>query len=275
MNALSGMINPDIDALRQPQSWLSMNSTLHVANPESASVEAIGIDETSADILEGLLVREGYFQLSPLPWKLPLGDMATAIVRLAERGFVPPFCFVYDEFWLMFIKLNLLLRRLLGEGYYMLPNFWAWHIDPRVGQSGWKPHRDRDRSALFPDRRPKSLTVWLPLTDATTLNGCIYVLPAHLDGTYATSRDSALPGQQGSVFVWTQALLHWGSRSSSLASNPRISMSVEFQRGDVPTMCQPLIPPLSLLSQVLQYQHMHALSQELRSLASEVVSRTA
>jgi hypothetical protein len=283
----------DIESLLQPQFWQSMNPTLHVASPHSSNVEVIGLDAASGDILEDRLVGEGYFQAPPLTWDLPLGDMAAAVVRLTEHGFIAPFCFMYDEFWLMFIKLNPVLRRLLGDGYWMLPNFWAWYIDPRSGQSGWKPHRDANHMALFPDRRPKSLSVWLPLTDATTLNGCMYVLPAHLDQTYGTPRDNewriepqdvrALPGPAGSLFAWTQALLHWGSRSSPLASGPRISMSVEFQRGDVPPMYQPLIPPLALLSpdqrlklicqQVLRYQNMQSTTDQLRRLAQQVVSR--
>ncbi len=281
-----------VDSLLHPPTWVTLNPMLHVGSAVSA-LEGVGIDADGAAVLEELLLREGYFHLPPLAWQLPLDDMARAIVRLTEAGFVAPFCFMYDEFWLMFIKLNGLLRQLLGEDYWMLPNFWAWYIDPRAGQSGWRPHRDGGHVSLLADRRPKSLSVWLPLTDATPLNGCMYVLPAHLDPTYGTPRDGqwsiqlqdvrALPGAAGSLFVWTQALLHWGSRSSPLASGPRISMSVEFQRGDIPPMSQPLISPLSLPSpgerlklicrQVLQYQNMQPSSGELVRFANEVVSR--
>jgi ectoine hydroxylase-related dioxygenase (phytanoyl-CoA dioxygenase family) len=177
----------------------------------------------------------------------------------------------------------------------MLPDFWAWYVDPRVGSSGWKPHRDKDHHALFPDGRPKSLSVWIPLTEATPLNGCIYIVPAHLDPTYNTPQDSdwkfqhqdirALPSPAGGLFMWNQAIIHWGARSSPLAAGPRISMSVEFQRGDIPPMNQPLIPPMALLTvkqrllmickQVLQFQHMYALNPTLQKFAQEVVKRGA
>jgi hypothetical protein len=121
----------------------------------------------------------------------------------------------------------------------------------------------------------------------------MYVVPAHLDQNYGTPQDHelrygiqsvrALPSAAGGLLMWTQALLHWGSRSSELAAGPRISISVEFQRGDVPAMNQPLIPPLTLFTldqrltlicrQMLQFQHMYSLSPELRQLAESVTKQ--
>lgn len=283
---------PDIDSLLQPQLWTDLNPTLTVVKAEGLkNIGALVIDKATGDALDNLLINEGYFHIPQPPWNLPLGDMAQAIVRLCERGFVPPFCFIYDEFWLMYIKLKQMLGRLLGETYMMLPDFWAWFVDPRSSQSGWKPHRDMDYTALFPDRRPKALTVWISLTEATPLNGCIYIVPAHLDPTYGTPQDKewrfqpqdirALPSPAGGLFMWTQAAVHWGSHSSPLAAGPRISIAVEFQRGDVPPMNQPLIPPLAMLTlnhrlklickQILQYQHMYPLAPELRQLAEQAM----
>jgi len=283
---------PDVDSLLEPQLWLDLNPTLNVVNAERMkSLGVLTIDAASGDAMEKTLMREGYFHIPQLQWNLPLGEMAQGIVRLSERGLVPPFCFIYDEFWLMFVKLNHVLKRLLGEGYMMLPDFWAWYVDPRTGQSGWNPHRDKSHQSLFPDRRPKSLTVWIPLTEATPLNGCMYIVPAHLDPTYNTPQDKewrfqyqdvrALPSPAGGLFMWTQAVVHWGARSSPMAAGPRISLAVEFQRGDVPPMNQPLIPPLAMLTlnhrlklickQILQYQHMYPLAPELRQLAEQAM----
>jgi Phytanoyl-CoA dioxygenase (PhyH) len=285
---------PNVDQFLDPRSWIELNPTLGVVNAELIkNFSVLAVDDASAKTLENRLVREGYFHVPQIPWNLPLGDMAQAIVRLVDRGLVPPFCFIYDEFWFMFAKLNQLLGRFLGPDYAMLPDFWAWYVDPRVGQSGWKPHRDKNRHALFPDRRPKSLTVWLPLTDATTLNGCIYIVPAHLDPTYNTEQEDdwrfdhqdirALPSPGGGLFMWTSAVIHWGSRSSPLAAGPRISLAFEFQRGDVPPMNQPLLRPMMFLDlrqrltlickQVLQYQHMYPLTPELQKFSEAVVAR--
>jgi ectoine hydroxylase-related dioxygenase (phytanoyl-CoA dioxygenase family) len=59
-------------------------------------------------------------------------------------------------------------------------------VDPGRDEAGWTPHRDSyaDSDVLFADGSPQKLSVWLPLTDATTLNGCMYILPADRDPSY-------------------------------------------------------------------------------------------
>jgi hypothetical protein len=95
---------------------------------------------------------------------------------------------------------------------------------------------------------PKSLTVWLPLTDATPLNGCVYVVPADRDPTYNTPDEQhlrfelsdirALPAAAGSLLAWTQGIIHWGARTAPRQVGPRISLSSEFQRRNVaPSAC--------------------------------------
>jgi hypothetical protein len=284
----------DLGPFLEPQAWLELNPALGVVDADRAKkLSIMKVDEATGNALEGQLLREGYFHIPQVPWNLPLADMSQAIARLVQRGLVPPFCFMYDEFWLMFAKLHQMLSRLLGPEYAMLPDFWAWYVDPRAGGSGWKPHRDKNHNALFPDGRPKSLTVWVPLTEATPLNGCIYLVPAHLDPTYNTEQDRdwrfayqdirALPSPAGGLLVWNQAVIHWGSRSSPLAAGPRISVAFEFQRGDVPPMRPPLLPPLASLNvnqrlvmicrQILQYQHMYPLTADLRRFAEAAVKR--
>jgi hypothetical protein len=87
------------------------------------------------------------------------------------------------------------------------------------------------------------LTIWIPFTDATPLNSCIYVLPLSLDPNYPANTRAltidrfqdirALPAKAGSVLGWNQYLLHWGSRSCSRAEQARISWGIYFQSGDV------------------------------------------
>jgi len=116
----------------------------------------------------------------------------------------------------------------------------------------------------------------VPLTEATPFNGCMYVLPAERDPHYAArvkkydiaapQNIRALPAAPGSVLGWTQGLLHWSGRSSRRASEPRLSFSIEYQRGDEPAFNEPVLDPrvlppferrLGLIGkQILQYQHM-------------------
>ena len=167
------------------------------------------------------------------------------------------------------------------------------HCQPHNG--GWQKADDHiGHKTLRPDGRPKAMTFWLPLTDATTHNGCMYVLPADRDELYGTSRDHqinvhlqnvrALPAAAGSVLAWTQALFHWGSRARNPIGGPRISISVEFQRGDEMPIYEPLLDPGEMpdpamrlrliLRQVLQYQHMYPAPPAIRAMAEAMAFKS-
>ena len=169
----------------------------------------------------------------------------------------------------------------------------ARFLDPECrspqGRGGWRPHRDKGRRALFDDGSPKSLTTWIPLSHATPLNGCLYVVPAPLDPTYATADETemkfdyqsirALPAAPGDFVIWNQALFHWGSRSSLEAEESRVSVAFQLQRADVPAFDSPLIDPLAvppfearlrlIARQLYRYRHMYELDPELARMASE------
>jgi ectoine hydroxylase-related dioxygenase (phytanoyl-CoA dioxygenase family) len=98
--------------------------------------------------------------------------------------------------------------------------------------------------------------MWVPLSDATTDNGCIHVIPAYLDADYTARRFQhirpdaalvrALPATAGSVLLWNQCLIHWGGRSSVHAGQPRVSLGLELQRADARAFDLPLVPSLSM-----------------------------
>jgi hypothetical protein len=254
----------------------------------------------------------------------PLGDVGTLYERLRYEGYVNvpdvvpeeertrlreciatlhaqkiplAFAFVYDELWQAFQGVSAFIERALGKGYQALPDFWVWHVPATEQATGWGPHRDRVQPTLDRDNAPHSLTVWLPFSDATPLNGCIYVLPAHLDERFKRrvwdGHDNnvvkdpqdvrALPAPAGSLLAWNQAVLHWGGRASRLAEAPRASAAFEFQRGDKPPFNQPLLDPnkipdfstrLGLVGkQVLQYQHMYPLTPAVEAIATELRDR--
>jgi hypothetical protein len=279
----------ELDLLDQ-NAWRQMNPALHLCDAQFfGSLGTLTCNAETGLAIQALVKREGYFQAPPQDWRLPLELMAQTVSRFKQMGLSPVFAFVYDEYWASFAKLAPIAQYLLGEDYWMLPDFWVWHVDPKSEDSGWRPHRDKGHAALFPDGRPKSVTMWLPLSDADTLNGCMYIVPAHRDPTYGTPADKtwkfeysdirAIPAKAGSVLAWNQAVLHWGSRSSERAEAPRVSMALEFQRGDVPAFNKPLIRPgfsvpfrarLQLIcKQILQYQHMYPLAAPVARVAEK------
>jgi hypothetical protein len=275
-----------------PQFWRSLNPAFHVADLDFVKgASIIGVTPDQCRTMMTLLKQEGYLQ-ARLDWGLDLKAMADAVRALSAAELSPVFAFLYDEFWVPFVKLHHLYAGLLGEKYYLLPDFWVWNVDPKKGDSGWTPHRDKGRQSLFPDGSPKSLTTWILLSTATPLNGCMYLVPAMFDTTYNTEDEKswkfdyssirALPGQPGDFFIWNQAVLHWGSKTSPRAPESRVSMAFEFQRADVEPYNKPLIQPLGMLSfearlkliakQILQYKHMYKLDPNIEKLATELIA---
>lgn len=232
-------------------------------------------DDAFRTSLSRRLVHHGYFQMPGALSEAQAAELAAGIVTLRDAGWMPVFCFVYDAYWQAFWQVRQALALSLGDAYRMLPSMWAWYIEPSDGAGGWRPHRDRGRETLRADLTPTATTVWIPLTDALPDNGCMHVVPAHIDPNYEDNASTrawmhdirALPAPAGTALSWNHNLLHWGGRSSDFAPHPRISVSIEFQSGDVPAWDAPLLDPLRLPSfeqrlalickGLLQYRHMH------------------
>jgi hypothetical protein len=283
----------DPAVLSSPAAWADFAPCLHVCDRGFAALPARRvISDGAAREAAARLGREGYFQLPPMAWDLPIEAMAEIVQRLADLDIPPVFAWHYDEFWLAFARCYPILVELLDDHPVMLPEFWAWHIDPLRQDAGWAPHRDKGRESLRDDGRPKIATLWLPLTDATTLNGCMYIVPADRDPTYGTPQEGehrfsladirALPAEAGSVLGWDQAVLHWGSHAAARDDAPRISIACEFQRRDVPPFNAPLLDPLVppdfatrqvlIGRQMLRYQHMVHAGAEWQSRAEQMAS---
>ena len=166
----------------------------------------------------------------------------------------------------------------LGSDCVLEPSFFAWYVGPldpkrgNVGSNFGLPHRDYPASeALFapgeaPDdaaapgcaRKPKLLSVWVPLNAATLDNGCMYAVPREFDHNFEKHEDQAhmrsagevrpgvykirfplhgarpLPAAPGSVLCWNGNTVHWGaSCSRHTAAEPRKSMAMTFRRSAV------------------------------------------
>lgn len=243
------------------------------------------------------LKREGYINVPGAFPESATAPIRDTVAKLFQLGIPLPFAFVYDELWLAFHAVSRFIGAALGADYRALPDFWVWHVNPSEQAAGWGPHRDRVQPTLDFDNSPRTLTVWLPFTDATPLNGCMYFLPAHLDDRFQQRRwdgpDNnvvynpqdirAVPAGAGSLLAWNQAILHWGGRGSRLGTAPRISAAFEFQRADTPAFNSPLLDParlppfterLGLIGkQVLQYRHMYPLGDDVAAIATSLLER--
>ena len=205
--------------------WLDLAPDLHIDDEDFCQRTKV-VDTNSYDIMtiKELIVDEGYVKFDQLLSNEYFDEMKALIHKLHELNIPTPFCFIYDEFWLLFMKLHYIIGGILDDDYYRLPDFWAWRINAPSEQSGWSIHRDKGWNTIFNDTGlPKTISVWIPLTDIDCTNSCMYVIPANRDPTYKTLGDireskywpdilpnvRALPGKAGTVLIWNQQIWHW------------------------------------------------------------------
>ncbi len=241
---------------RDADFWRTLNPHLTIADrPRSSLLQPVPVDPAVVGRAARQIVDEGYLQAPPLVPSERTGALRVAAERVVRAGFPPALTCVYDEFYQAFEGLEALFAPLLGERYVMVLQGLMTYLVPAGDPvyrrwTGVAPHRD----TLGPDPRvvarqtPSILNVWIPLTDVTTIDSCIYVVPAPGDPDYY-ARDRpveagrvrlqdvrALPAPAGSVLGWSTHLVHWGSRSSRFADGPRVAITVYFQRRDVPPL---------------------------------------
>ncbi|MEZ5956660.1 MAG: phytanoyl-CoA dioxygenase family protein [Hyphomonadaceae bacterium] len=274
--------------LRKISYWRDLAPQLSI---EGATQNRFTAPRQSFERLAQRMSKDGYFQEADNDLIDAAARLGETITRCVERGLPAVFVWLYDEPWRCFARLRPVLSHFLGPEYKMLPDFWAWHVDPRKSEAGWSPHIDRGgQRTLAVDGSPLSLTCWIPLTDANPLNSCMYLIPAFLDPFYGRAHERnqlprpetirALPAKPGEYLIWNQAVLHWGSSASEFADGPRMSMAIEFQRGDIAPFNSPLLDQIPdfaerrrlLGKQILQYKHMYKFTTELVALANHFLS---
>ena len=255
--------------------WQRLNPALSVGAGRSAiALEAAPLAPSDIATQLAKLRREGYFQTAPVLDPDVLGRMRQAIDTLRAERWPAVFAYVYDEFWEIVRSPSLvsLVSEFLGRGYRQNSRIWAFYVPPSRGARGWHPHSDTgDESRL---------TVWVPLTEATLDNGCMYVIPRDrlpdelrgdyhaLDHVTHTQMDRllqstrALPSPAGAFLGWNHELIHWGSVSSGHVE-PRISLAVEFVGLDAATT--PDESPLSDISTLPPFvDRLRAIARGLR-----------
>ena len=267
--------------------WARINPHLSIggnSTPSAADLPALA--EISRHLEE-----QGYLHLPPAFAEAAIRDLRQGLENLARHS-LPPVCiYVYDQPWLLFAALRPLISHFLGDDFRLLPNFWAWHLSTEPGSSGWPPHRDCQAETRFPDglggQILMSLSLWVPLTDATIDNGCMHVLPRPMEARYDPPLDDpdridfshgkALPAKAGSLLGWPQDLFHWSGRATGRARIPRMSLSLEFQNPAFEPLRAPLLeidrpPPLAtrlalIADQFERYRHMEDLTFDPTLLA--------
>lgn len=264
--------------VRDPDFWRALNPELTISDfPLAVPRARPAATATVAAQCRDQVLSDGYFITPPLIPADELRRLAAGIERVVAAGFPSALAAVYDEYYNIFSGLDAVGAPLFGDDYIMVTQgLWAFYVpagdDGRGLWTAGAPHRDR----MGPDARtlahdvPSIMTIWMPLEDVTPDQSCIYVVPASCDPDFYTGERlvhgdrirlqdiRCLPASAGSVLGWSSHLIHWGSRASAFAERPRMSVTMYFQRRDVP-LWHPFHvdpqKPLSFLDRLMWIDH--------------------
>jgi hypothetical protein len=235
-------IRSRLEQASDPAYWQALYPPFSICAKAPQPPDLPPLDATTLAHYARGLDQFGYFSSeSPLARTLthPLLECVEAV---RKQGWPPGFAYVYDEFWTLWrvAPIAQILTAALGKGYRWIPHGWCHYLQPVRGASGWPPHIDGNL--------PNRMSIWIPLSDATLENGCIYLVPKDMNtsaiGERRELRDAsnlqmrellqrgrAIPAPAGSLLGWQFRILHWGSTAHS-PGNPRVSLVLEFIAGN-------------------------------------------
>ena len=191
--------------------------------------------------------------------------IAATMDALKEDGWPPVFVYMFDQPWRLCAGMFELMGPILGfEDIELEASVFGWALDKptldelerqqtgedKVWGNFGMPHRDLafDKCHLK-DGTPSVVSVWVPVTDATLDNGCMYVVPREhdkffdkcgpmeMDDHYTPFDDRhfpyacvhPLPVSKGTPLAWHPNTIHWGSSCSAYADKPRKSLAMAFR----------------------------------------------
>jgi hypothetical protein len=234
--------------------WRALNPKLTISDvPPAEGAEPFASAWAEAPVCRQRLLTEGFTTSPALIEPQELHRLRVGVERVVAAGLPPGCALMYDEYHRVVVRLLGALSPLLGPNAVMVPeDFWVFHVPPGdAGVGRWTafpPHRDQDAPdpAMLAGQLPAMLNAWVALSDASTDQSCMYVVPANCDPDYRSDIRAvnparfrledirAVPLAAGQVLLFEPHLAHWGSRSSQWARGPRISLAGFLQRADGP-----------------------------------------
>ena len=273
--------------------WQSFAPDFHIQDSDFwAAKQAFPVSPELKTEMNDYMVNEGIYKIDKSVINYDPSAYATLVKKLASANLLPVFAFMYDEFWLLQAQAKNAMEAVLGPKYTLRPCMWVWHLDPQKEEAGWRQHRDGGIDSLHEDLRPKVLSLWIPITDTDPLNGCMYAKPmnreeVNIETNKRTSIENlqemqALPADAGDMYIWNFWVLHWGSRASKRAKEPRISVAFELEEEGSNLIEAPLMDPMRLPSyeerlriiayQIKQYTHMYKFDSLFLDFADSILN---
>jgi hypothetical protein len=211
------------------------------------------------EALAASIGQQGYFITRPIVPAASRAKLLGLIDRITRSGLNPLWAMLFDEFWHTFARIGSVLETILGRDYRYVTGDYVFIVDNTDAAAGWGKHRDLQFArSIDADNRPRIMSCWVALTDATPLNSCLYCLPYSRDPNFPENlAELAVPRVEdiecmqvraGQVIGLSHALLHWGSRSSARGAARRVSFVFDAQRGDIAGYHHALLDPAERLS---------------------------
>jgi Phytanoyl-CoA dioxygenase (PhyH) len=227
-----------LEQASDPAYWRALYPPFSVCAKAPPVPDLPPLDEATLARYAHGLDQWGYFCTeSPIAQSVT-APLLECIEKVRKAGWPPVFAYVYDQLWTFWqiAPIEQILTAALGRGYRCIPHGWCHYVQPVRGASGWPPHIDGNL--------PGRMSIWVPLTDATIDNGCIYLVPKDMNpsaiGERRELRDAsnlqmrellqrgrAIPAPAGSLLGWQFRILHWGSTAHG-PGTPRVSLVFEF-----------------------------------------------
>lgn len=214
--------------------WRGMAPALTISDHQPGPFSVPGSDQLLQHRLR--LMNAGYAHLPGAAETGKLSSLTDAMTEIAAAGLPPAFLGVYDECWDVVARLSPLIEGVLGGAARLLPDFWAGHGHACPPIAAGRAMAGR---GVFRNRAPKTITVWVALTDATPDNGCLYLVPADQDKEYGRREPGqakaplpairAVPTRAGDVVIMTGDTYRWqGQAETSKGQPPVMYLSWSF-----------------------------------------------
>jgi hypothetical protein len=223
----------------------------------------------------------GYTYFKSIVPQRAVNAMQLAIEALESEKLPAVFAFVYDAFWEPLDALVSSAGKVLGP-YEALSDVWAWYISENIGNSGWPAHRGHSHYEISADGMPIMLNIWIALTDCSSDEACIWIVPLtddpnypnHLERSDGINRAICLPVQSGDALAWNANALHWGGKMTERARGPRVSFSYTLRTLEAPRIAETLPPVLTfenrldlIADMIITYRENHSLDKEIKEWA--------
>ncbi|MFT5007124.1 MAG: hypothetical protein ACI861_002051 [Paracoccaceae bacterium] len=222
-------------ATQSPEFWRRLAPELTISDAQPLSLIRRTSAQSNREKMR--LVNDGFLRVKQPGFRSEMSQISGAMERIVNAGLPAAFIGVYDEVWSIIAQMNNVLDGIFDGKSQMVPDFWASHT---VSNASLAAGRRRAGNGVYSDGTPKNVTVWVPVTDATPDNGCVYVVPAGQDRNYgkpnperadaSLSGIRALAANAGDALIWTGETYNWQARPDRYGEDgPLMSLTWEFQ----------------------------------------------